>query len=70
MRPIVSHGRTSTQVNVTPIYADTRIQLVQRPHHVVVYENDQLIDILEMPIMRIVRAIRLYMLPNAILEVR
>jgi hypothetical protein len=70
MTPIVRHGRHMTQLNVTPIYADTKIQLVQRPHHVVVYENDQLVDILEMPLMRIVRAIRLYMLPNAILEVR
>jgi hypothetical protein len=70
MTPVVRHGRYATQLHVTPIYPDTRIQIVQRPNYVVVYENDQLIDILEMPLMRVVRAIRLYMSPNAKLEVR
>lgn len=60
MRPLVAHGPKAAEIAVSPIYPETVITVVQKSNCVAVYENCELIDILEMPIMRIVRAIRLY----------
>jgi len=64
MTPIVKHHRYMSQINTTPIYDNTTISLRDVRKAVMIYQNDQIIALVEAPIMKIVRAIR-SMFPNA-----
>ncbi len=69
MTPIVRHGRYATQLNISPIYENTEITLVQHSKSLIVLiENHQLIALINAPIMKVVRGIRV-MFPNAKMNV-
>ena len=53
-----------SQINTTPIYDNTIISLRDVRKAVMIYQNDQIIALVEAPIMKIVRAIR-SMFPHA-----
>jgi hypothetical protein len=64
MTPIVKHGKRASQINVSPIYNDTDINIkCARNDNVLLIQNDQLVAVLTFPIMKVVRGIRM-MYPN------
>lgn len=52
------------QLNTSPVYNDTILSLREVKKGFLVYQNDELITLINAPIMKIVRAIR-SMFPNA-----
>jgi len=64
MTPIVRHGHYATQLNISPIYENTEVRLVNHDKFVTLIQNHQLVALINAPIMKIVRAIRTIQ-PNA-----
>lgn len=58
MTPIVKHHNYMAQINTSPVYPETTITLRVVRTHIMIYQNDQLITLVDAPIMRVVRAIR------------
>lgn len=58
-----------SQINMTPIYENTIISLRDVKKAIMIYQNDQIIALVEAPIMKVVRAIR-SMFPNANMQLR
>jgi len=69
MKPVLSYNSKRTEVTIAPVTEQTEITIVRRPNHVVLYQNDELIDILTFPVMTVVRMLRVYA-PQATLTVR
>lgn len=72
MKPTIEYNSKRTEVTIAPVTNETEITIVRRPKHIVLYENDELIDILDammFPIMRVVRMVRLHA-PQAMITVR
>lgn len=58
MTPIVKHHQYMSQINTSPIYNETVITLRAIRTHVMIYQNDQIIALVDAPIMKVIRAIR------------
>lgn len=72
MKPIIEYNSKATEVTISPVTEETEITIVRRPKHIVLYQNDELIDILDnmmYPVMRVVRMVRLHA-PQAMITVK
>ena len=72
MKPIIEYNSKATEVTITPVTEETEITIIRRPKHIVLYQNDELIDILDnmmYPVMRVVRMVRLHA-PQAMITVK
>lgn len=58
MTPIVKHHQYMSQINMSPVYPETVIHLVDKGNTIIVYQNDEIISLFNAPIMKVVRAIR------------
>ena len=58
MRPLVQYHNYMTELNTSPVYPETTITLKVIYSNVMVYQNDQIIALVNAPIMRVVRGIR------------
>ena len=47
-----------SQINTSPVYPETRISLREVNAKIIVCQNDQIIALVDAPIMKVVRAIR------------
>jgi hypothetical protein len=59
MTTLVKHGTKATEVSLSPIYPETEITLARHSNCVTIIQNHQLVAIIWMPIMKIVRGIRM-----------
>lgn len=58
MKPIVRYHHYATELNTSPVYPETTLTLRTIYNRVMIYQNDQIINIVDAPTMRVVRGIR------------
>ena len=58
MSIILLNGDYATEVAIPPIYPETQVVLKQRSKFTVVCMNDELLAMVNMPIMKVVRVLR------------
>lgn len=72
MKPTIEYNSKRTEVAIAPVTEQTEITIVRRAKYIVLYQNDELIDMLDtmiFPIMRVVRMVRIHA-PQAMITVR